>query len=30
MITFEEVNKHYGHFHVLKDINLHIQKGRLL
>lgn len=30
MITFEEVNKHYGHFHVLKDINLHIQKGEVV
>ena len=30
MITFEEVNKHYGQFHVLKDINLHIQKGEVV
>lgn len=30
MITFEEVNKHYGQFHVLKNINLHIQKGEVV
>ena len=27
MISFQDVNKHYGHFHVLKNINLHIKKG---
>ncbi len=28
MISFQDVNKHYGHFHVLKNINLHIKKGK--
>lgn len=27
MIHFHQVNKHYGHFHVLKNINLHIKQG---
>ena len=27
VITFEDVNKWYGEFHVLKDINLSVQKG---
>jgi aspartate/glutamate/glutamine transport system ATP-binding protein len=30
MITFDRVNKHYGDFHVLKDINLNIKKGEVL
>ncbi|MGE6629129.1 amino acid ABC transporter ATP-binding protein [Bacillus sp. NPDC077027] len=30
MITFEQVNKHFGQFHVLKDINLHIEKGEVV
>lgn len=30
MITFQNVNKHYGDFHVLKQINLQIEKGSLL
>ncbi|KAB2496413.1 amino acid ABC transporter ATP-binding protein [Priestia endophytica] len=30
MITFEGVNKHYGDFHVLKDINLEIHKGEVV
>ncbi len=30
MITFEKVNKYYGDFHVLKDINLTIQKGEVV
>lgn len=30
MISFQDVNKHYGDFHVLKDINLHIQKGEVV
>ena len=28
MISFEQVNKYYGDFHVLKDINLTIQTWR--
>ncbi|MFP1727074.1 amino acid ABC transporter ATP-binding protein [Lonsdalea quercina] len=27
MITLENVNKWYGHFHVLKDINLQVKQG---
>ena len=30
MIQFQNVNKHYGDFHVLKDINLTIQKGEVV
>ncbi|TVX87233.1 amino acid ABC transporter ATP-binding protein [Paenibacillus agilis] len=30
MIGFEQVNKHYGSFHVLKDINLHIETGEVV
>lgn len=30
MITFDRVNKHFGDFHVLKDINLNIKKGEVL
>ncbi|MBD8500809.1 amino acid ABC transporter ATP-binding protein [Paenibacillus arenosi] len=30
MIGFEQVNKHYGSFHVLKDINLHIEMGEVV
>ena len=30
MISFEQVNKYYGDFHVLKDINLTIQKGEVV
>ena len=30
MISFEQVNKHYGDFHVLKDINLTIEKGEVV
>ncbi|XBW80576.1 amino acid ABC transporter ATP-binding protein [Bacillus velezensis] len=30
MISFQGVNKHYGHFHVLKNINLHIKKGEVV
>ncbi|ARW07666.1 amino acid ABC transporter ATP-binding protein [Bacillus atrophaeus] len=30
MILFEEVNKHYGSFHVLKQINLRIKKGEVV
>ncbi|MES9688860.1 amino acid ABC transporter ATP-binding protein [Bacillus sp. JJ353] len=30
MIVFDQVNKHYGNFHVLKDINLHIKKGEVV
>lgn len=30
MIRFQNVNKHYGDFHVLKDINLTIQKGEVV
>ncbi|MDG4656249.1 amino acid ABC transporter ATP-binding protein [Ectobacillus antri] len=30
MITFQNVNKHYGQFHVLKDINLHIKQGEVV
>ena len=27
MITLENVNKWYGQFHVLKDINLRVKQG---
>ena len=27
VITFKDVNKWYGEFHVLKDINLSVRKG---
>ncbi|USG64951.1 amino acid ABC transporter ATP-binding protein [Brevibacillus ruminantium] len=30
MIRFHQVNKHYGNFHVLKDINLHINQGEVV
>lgn len=30
MIDFHHVNKHYGQFHVLKDINLHIDTGEVV
>ncbi|MCJ1222562.1 amino acid ABC transporter ATP-binding protein [Paenibacillus polymyxa] len=30
MIHFRHVNKHYGHFHVLKDINLQIKEGEVV
>ncbi|WP_274363124.1 amino acid ABC transporter ATP-binding protein [Paenibacillus thermotolerans] len=30
MIHFHQVNKHYGNFHVLKDINLSIQQGEVV
>jgi putative glutamine transport system ATP-binding protein len=30
MISFEKVNKHYGDFHVLKDINLTIKTGEVV
>ncbi|MEW4022297.1 polar amino acid ABC transporter ATP-binding protein [Bacillus siamensis] len=30
MISFQDVNKHYGQFHVLKNINLHIKKGEVV
>lgn len=30
MIRFENVNKHYGDFHVLQDINLSIEKGEVV
>ncbi len=30
MIYFHQVNKHYGDFHVLKDINLTIQQGEVV
>ncbi|AEN91798.1 ABC-type polar amino acid transport system, ATPase component [Priestia megaterium WSH-002] len=30
MIVFEGVNKYYGDFHVLKDINLTIKKGEVV
>ena len=29
MIVFDGVNKYYGDFHVLKDINLTIKKVKL-
>ncbi|QDS35703.1 amino acid ABC transporter ATP-binding protein [Brevibacillus brevis] len=30
MISFHQVNKHYGSFHVLKNINLHINQGEVV
>ncbi len=30
LIVFKEVNKHYGNFHVLKNINLHINQGEVV
>lgn len=30
LIEFHNVNKHYGHFHVLKDINLTIEEGQVV
>lgn len=30
MITFQNVNKHYGDFHVLKNINLEIHSGEVV
>jgi putative glutamine transport system ATP-binding protein len=30
LIRFHEVNKHYGHFHVLKDIRLHVKPGEVV
>jgi putative glutamine transport system ATP-binding protein len=30
MIQFRNVNKHYGHFHVLKNINLHVRQGEVV
>ncbi|MFB9761325.1 amino acid ABC transporter ATP-binding protein [Ectobacillus funiculus] len=30
MIAFKDVNKYYGHFHVLKTINLEIKKGEVV
>ncbi|KYD07411.1 amino acid ABC transporter ATP-binding protein [Heyndrickxia sporothermodurans] len=30
MITFRNVNKHYGSFHVLKDINLEVNQGEVV
>lgn len=30
LIDFHHVNKHYGQFHVLKDINLHIDTGEVV
>lgn len=30
MIHFHQVNKHYGSFHVLKDVNLHIKQGEVV
>lgn len=30
MISFHQVQKHYGSFHVLKDINLHINPGEVV
>jgi aspartate/glutamate/glutamine transport system ATP-binding protein len=30
MISFHQVQKHYGSFHVLKDINLHIEAGEVV
>lgn len=30
MISFHQVNKHYGNFHVLKNINLHINQGEVV
>ncbi|WP_026678857.1 amino acid ABC transporter ATP-binding protein [Fictibacillus gelatini] len=30
MISFQQVNKHYGDFHVLKNINLEVQQGEVV
>ncbi|WP_025693144.1 amino acid ABC transporter ATP-binding protein [Paenibacillus zanthoxyli] len=30
MIDFQQVDKHYGHFHVLKSINLHVEEGEVV
>lgn len=30
MISFHQVNKHYGDFHVLKNIDLHINQGEVV
>lgn len=30
MIRFENVNKYYGNFHALKDINLSISEGEVV
>ncbi|PKR84138.1 amino acid ABC transporter ATP-binding protein [Heyndrickxia camelliae] len=30
MISFRNVNKHYGHFHVLKNINLDVKDGEVV
>lgn len=30
MISFHQVNKHYGNFHVLKNIDLHINQGEVV
>jgi len=30
MIQFQQINKHYGQFHVLKDINLQIKSGEVV
>lgn len=30
MITFRAVNKHYGKFHVLKNIDLHVKQGEVV
>ncbi|MEB3102898.1 amino acid ABC transporter ATP-binding protein [Ferviditalea candida] len=30
MIQFRQVNKHYGQFHVLKDINLDVKQGEVV
>jgi putative glutamine transport system ATP-binding protein len=30
LIDFIQVDKHYGHFHVLKNIDLHVQEGEVV
>ncbi|TCP58241.1 amino acid ABC transporter ATP-binding protein (PAAT family) [Tumebacillus sp. BK434] len=30
MIQFHQINKHYGSFHVLKDIDLHVKAGEVV
>ncbi|WP_342564204.1 amino acid ABC transporter ATP-binding protein [Paenibacillus sp. FSL R7-0345] len=30
MIDFHQVEKHYGHFHVLKNIDLHVREGEVV
>lgn len=30
MIDFQQVDKHYGNFHVLKSIDLHVQEGEVV